>query len=859
MEKVLHNRIESVMFAKVGLIVVFLCMHQCMVAQWIQNYNNSVGKDFTYIPVTNGTQMGFVDRQNKVFVPAQYDAVSFFDSLGLAVVKKDGLYGIIDMQKKEVIPLMSKDPIGNRKVSNYEDDPFNSTSIKDLYVVQGVESNNWLVFAPRHQRRSSAVYTKGLPRYEDRLSSMGQSAQPNLFSFGYRKIDKENGLVNFIDTSFNEVLTKDVVNGTPVSPSLFAVLDEQGRAGLMKKNGTYSIPPVYNTISTSGLRDVFLVTTIGSWRGLVNADGLFLLDSIYTQIYYLQHDQFIVTMQGGRAIIDLKRREIVTKNAYNDYTVLTKGLYSATRQDQYFIVDTAGLLKGGPFTALSGNDRYDLVHGHRGDSTFYFNAQGKFLFAKPAIQKVNYVTTFGIDYTENGKSGMMDRKGVVHLEPVYSSIVLTDIEDAVVVTNDNSETGLFSIRQKWIIPMQKEGTVIFAASTSLQKVSFISWNTRSQSTMYTGTLKNPEVKSIEQSSIRTYTITEDADKKVITLLDGRRYTYPNEDEIRPVSNGKVVCFEKRINGRRYILNTELKPILPDGFFVDGIAEYKESFAFVIKNDNFQTGLYHLDGSWLIKPGEFSNIQRMHTTFWKLGTYDAFQLCTDDFKPITKTIYKEFKIIEDRYIIAYYKEGKLIDVFDTKGRLLSEGQYSDFIGHTKNEVTCAKHQNDELISCVTDTLWREKQCYPFAEIKLIESKPDLLIAKDLYDYGVTNRKGEVVIPFHYKDVYYYEAVDLFKVRKGMKVYDFLTPSGQRVIADANGMLNASPLGEGFMLFAGDENRYVFNTKTGKHIVVPLNMGVMIMDSRFAGSDLLTLQQGSKFTYMDANTGVVYKIE
>ena len=80
-------------------------------AQLLSNFHNDTTPDLTLIPVMNNGLYGFVDRNNKVVIPAAYENVSFFDQQGYAQARQNGLYGIINKSGQWVVPLLEKNPI----------------------------------------------------------------------------------------------------------------------------------------------------------------------------------------------------------------------------------------------------------------------------------------------------------------------------------------------------------------------------------------------------------------------------------------------------------------------------------------------------------------------------------------------------------------------------------------------------------------------------------------------------------------------------------------------------------------------------------------------------------------------------
>ena len=200
----------------------------------------------------NNGLYGFVDRNNKVVIPAAYENVSFFDQQGYAQARQNGLYGIINKSGQWVVPLLEKNPISyssmvkNLKTGTDQLDQENT----GIYMIDDKSKGEWFLFSPASKLKVSPKFNFTTPPFEDKLTIEGRkSIESNVFHYGYKKIPKPSGLVNFIDTTFREVLPSDVVNGAALSEDYFVIYNETGKAGFFFINPAPSSPASHMTES----------------------------------------------------------------------------------------------------------------------------------------------------------------------------------------------------------------------------------------------------------------------------------------------------------------------------------------------------------------------------------------------------------------------------------------------------------------------------------------------------------------------------------------------------------------------------------------------------------------------------------
>lgn len=848
-------------FNKSGLwVMLIVCLFtNVSLSQTLQMFNPNDSIDYTYIPFTKNKLVGFVDRSNKVMIEATFQNVSFFNDKGVAKVKQNDLFGMIDKKGNMVVPF-----IGNRDFQKsqlkYVEESFQSeVKLSGIYFFNNSNTGEWVLYSEK-SKKASARYRYSKPKYDDRLSYYGGKSDPEnpYFKYGYRKVEKADSSVNFIDTSFVEVFKKNVVNGMPVSRELFVVYDPSGKAALLRKDGTIIVPHIYYAIENSGWPGYYIASVASNsytrYKGLIDQAGKIILDTIYQEIKLLDKGRFILTQNGKSGVIDVNNN-VVLPYEYAEVNYFTNGLCYAKKGNAYFLYDQTGKQVSGPFQTIERYSRYPMLTSQRQDTTLFIDSLGRVAFIKPGKFNLREYTPTGIVVTKDNLKGLISPAGKTLLEPVYEQITFTWIDDVFMVGKTDRSAGLFSPSKGWIVPMQgtpQKITVQGKNDYSPDNVIVVV-NDKTKTT-YTNALKNIAIDSLQNVKGRSsHYITETAEQKIIHLPNGTSYPYPKDRSIDVNTNDKVVYFKKRENKDVVILNSKMEPVLPPDFQYSNAYEYQGSYVFTLISRNGKVGIYHLDGKWIYGPVEGSYISRLSDQVWIVKSKDV-RLLGKDFKPISDELYTSADT-QGGLIKAQYKEGNLIDLYSLNGKLLSKGAYSGMHHYTRDRVTLQKAQHGDLLSCVVDTLIHSEVCFPYAYLMPLDNNADLFIVKDLYDYGVINRQGEELYPCIYEDIKYWPELGLFVLEKG-KSYMLVNEQTTPIISDSKKRIEKQKLRGDYWLIEGEEKNLFINGKTKGLTSFPASLGRLQSDLKLINYNLLAVVNGNVTTYLDAEKGMVY---
>ena len=846
---------------RIGLLVMLLvCINSYTSwSQILTQFNPKDSTDYTYIPYNKNNLVGFVDRSNRVVIEASFQNVSFFDVRGIAKAKKNDLYGLIDKKGNVVVPFFGSRDFTWRQPKYIAETSETEKKLQGIYFLNNTKSGEWVMYS-EGRKKASSLYKYAKPKFDDRLPYYGGKSDPEnvYFKYGYRKVEKADSSVNFIDTFFVEVFKNNIVNGVALSHDLFAIYNSSGKAGLIRKDGTEVIPPTYYAIDNSGWQGYFVITVMSGGythpKGLIDQSGKIIIDTIYQDIKQLTKGLFILTQSGKSGVIDLNGKFILPVE-YTDVKYFTNGLFYAKKGSDYFVYDQTGKAVSGPFPVIERYAKYPMITSQRQDSTLFIDSLGKVVFIKPGKFSVREYTNSGIIVAKDNLKGLFSQTGKMLIEPVYDQVIYTWIEDVFMVGKTDQSTGLFSPSKGWVVTQQgKPQNIYVQGKNENSPDNIIVIHNGLVKTTYTNSLKNIVVDSSQyQKNTNGTHITDSGDQKIVHLPNGTSYTYPKDKSIEVNSNDKVVYFKKREDKEIKILNTKMESVIPQDYQYLSTYDYRGSFVFTVSSRQGKVGVYHLDGKWIFGPVEATYLSRLGKHVWYLKTKDG-QLLNEDFKPISNEWYASADI-QVGLIHARYKEGNLIDLFSLDGKLLSKGQYSGIHHYAKEQVTLQKSQQGDLLSCVVDTLIKSEICYPYAYLFPLDNNNELFIVKDLYDYGMINRKGEVIYPCIYKDIDYWPDLGLFVLNQGRE-YTLIDEAGKTLIAKSTSRIDKQSLQSNYWLVTQKEKNLVIDSKTKKITTVPSSLGRVKVDPKLIRHDLLTSVDEKTTTYIDSAKGIVY---
>ncbi len=258
--------------------------------------------------VRKGKRIAYLDSKLNEVVPfGQYNDGEPFNNNRLAIVSKNGRYGVIDAYGKPVV----------RKEYNLIEHPKRYSDESELFVAK---KGRYFQVLDKNARPISEMniknYTWDSYRFTDKKDNIDNYYPQDYF--------KNILIVETIDhTAY--VLNED---GTILIPAEYQRIEEfKGKIAIAKKENKYGLidfnnqiisPFIYDTIWTGRFFDYYVVSQNGKY-GLIDETGNILLECKYQDIspcYYNEDNRYIVKNNGKYGIID-KRGNVIIPIEYD--------------------------------------------------------------------------------------------------------------------------------------------------------------------------------------------------------------------------------------------------------------------------------------------------------------------------------------------------------------------------------------------------------------------------------------------------------------------------------------------------------------------------------------------------------------
>ncbi len=265
---------------------------------------------------------GFANERGEVLIQPNFEGYHpFWPAQFLSINSKQNGEPVSLLQNGMAIPgasLMGV-PVVNYATGKYE----KPDTLRDLVLLKN--GKKW-VFADLNTRQTNTF--PFIENYQNPswFSLVGRNyhSLECAFDYGFCRVFKENGRINFIGTDLKAVFPKDFLAGAIGGPGLFVVGNESQKMGIVDQTGKIRTPFVWERIDLPTRPGYFLVnneTNTFSKKtpraGMIDADGKIIIDTIYQYItggkdYLLVHGKDRVGLMdySGKWIFPLEYRDI---------------------------------------------------------------------------------------------------------------------------------------------------------------------------------------------------------------------------------------------------------------------------------------------------------------------------------------------------------------------------------------------------------------------------------------------------------------------------------------------------------------------------------------------------------------------
>jgi hypothetical protein len=636
-------------------------------------------------------------------------------------------------------------------------------------------------------------------------------------------------------------------------------VNEASLCGLWDVNGKNLTGFTYSRIENSGNPDYYIVTSLTrNLKGLIDPQGRLIVDTAYARLYYLREDKFSVMVSGKWGVIDV-HETFVLPPEYSTFIKSDSVLLRVQNDDGHFLVGQDYQVLGGPYQELNRPAQTTVYTAMKDDSTVFIDSGGKHLLTvagtfKPEAQHGDFL----IVKHENQK-GVLGMNGRFLLEPIYRAITYLDFDHSYAVYSE-TERGLYNLERGWISPMSGYvQSISFTPMDANHDTKNISISTPASIVRYVNIWDRFE----EPNPYRRHPLTNFNTNRVgeyteLVLPSNKKFRYLTDNSLSPISDGNTFYFKKKTSDGYDLLDTLMQSILPPGFFLKDAYIDGEKLLLELNNRERLQGIYEYGGTWLVGPEKNLQISRLSDQLWLKQEGKEYHLLDDSFEPLNDRIYESTKTM-DAYCVLSYSETRVADIFSNDGKLLSEGESSEIVSVSNHQIAVKKDKGGYLLSCVVDAEFRNAECYPYAALYLLEGTDEYIVYKDLFDYGVMRKNGDIMIPARYSEIRHNPELQLFQLRKGGYVYDLVSENGKILFEDVSGYPDAKAISDDFMVYEGSEDTIVFHVPTRKHFLIPQSLGALRVNKDLIDSGLLYAQIQNKITYIDGLSGMIYAIE
>ncbi len=832
-------------------------------AQFLDMNADGADYDNSLVPFPDGDLYGYMDRSGKVVIQPDYEAAQFFDNRGFARVKQFGLEGLIDKSGKMVVPAIESSLSEDRmRPCQNTEESLTGEWLIGIYRVDNYKSKDYLFYKYDNTTNSyitSKRYKKHKSPQEDQISYNAKNLDYDKFYLGYVRVVRESGKVNFIDTTFAEVLAQDIYDGEQLGSGLFSEYNTEGKCRLIDAKGKSFTDFDYHSLEYSGLSNYFISelkeeSGYSRTKGLTGKDGKVLLDPIYRDIKFLNDEFFAVDSSSSKAIYSINDG-FTTGFDYKNIQEHHSNTFLITNEEGSSIVTEVGKQIAGPFTL----DKPGFGRGYAiikdSEQRTLIDEHGNALFG---LSEKSFVKTFRSDFViiqDQNVQMLFDRKGNPILDGKLKMVEFLNMGNRLFVA-DQFNHGIYNMDTKsWDVTPGDYQIVYRVVNGSWVRNEVILSNHKEQITIQdnwenrsTKTFPPTEKKNTVNLSTK---YNNEEQTATVSLPDGSEITYPKSRKIDVSVHNKTVYLVERLENRQKILvDRNLNQISPQGYSLDGYINLGERRYYSIENTERDEGVIDLEGNIKIQPQSKQQVS-LGAGYCIVRNAAGITIYDENFKQVSNGNYNSYSSKED-YVICSNSEDATIDIYHKTNQKISEKTYTDVL-RTSEDYIVVRDKRDPMLSCtILDNAGKITNTFPYAEVYPIEADSDYYIAKDLHDYGIISEQGKVLIPFKYQDIVWHEDIKLFAIRKAEYHHMLLDEKLNVKYEDLNSYVKFNAVGDKFYT-RGDTEYSLFDQQGNFLFELPNSVGSPSFTDKYMELGFIICTKDGKQFFIDAENG------
>lgn len=350
---------------------------------------------------------GIVTNQGEVLSYGEYDKVSSFVE-GLSIVVKNGLYGVINQQMQEVIPIkynnIEREQQAYFRVTNGHVDIFDKLGkniTQDKYVnIDKLSANRYLVKVGKY-------YGYLNERFEEVIDVAFEDAEAFV---GKYAVVRKGDYYGVIDQEGKWIIQPVVDRLQSISEGLFLYHDNEAWGTL----NTDGIEVFRSDEVELEVRNGTVLSRYKGKYGLINDRGEVCLPAIYDSVSSVRDDQTVFMHKGGeRYFKHLYDKGIPQKGAYSHNEWIgeqTEGFAPVRMNGQYGFVDFLGRLRISPRYQEVKSYQEGLAPMKLGGKWGYIDKEDR-IFLQPFYEEAGLFDKGLAIVKQDGKYGVINRRG----------------------------------------------------------------------------------------------------------------------------------------------------------------------------------------------------------------------------------------------------------------------------------------------------------------------------------------------------------------------------------------------------------------------------------------------------------------
>lgn len=361
-------------------------------------------------------KFGFINRKGKIAIPIQFEDETYFYKTGLAKVKKNGLYGFIDKKGKQIIPIIYQD--------------VNEGTVDSLVSLS--KNGKWAFFDSFGKQKTEFIYD------EIALTNIDVNGEnESTFWKNGLILIKKNGQIAYLDKNLKDVIPFGKYDsGERFNQNRIAIVSKKQKYGIIDEFGKEIVKTLYDTIEhpeESYHESEIFVAKQNNYLILFNEQGKKIYDKIkdfsfdycrvdnkIQKIYHIQdlnkkygaintkgeliipviYDEFQDFGSNFNAIVKYKGKfGLINSNNKVTYPIENEAIYGDKRELDYYIINK--------------NNKFGIIDKNL-KTIFNFNFQD----LSPCFydQKNRFIAK------QNDKYGVIDRAGRIIIPFEYSEM-----------------------------------------------------------------------------------------------------------------------------------------------------------------------------------------------------------------------------------------------------------------------------------------------------------------------------------------------------------------------------------------------------------------------------------------------------